>query len=682
MSALGLAGVYTGIDTDLIVARVMAIESRPLARLEERKDTWLEKQAAVEEIQSRFADLKLHVNNMRDIDNLRSVLAATSDADIITATSSGGATEGAHQVVVNRLATGEKEVHDGVTPTETWTHDLSVAGADDEYFSAAEISNNTGTNYKFVFQFGSESQVTVDLSAYDATGITLNELVSEINTAAGYSAASAASVGSQYNLRIQAQNAGGDRALVITDDDSVDALDNTDDFTQTVDGDVGADAIVGAGTFVYTYDGVTRTVTTTASTSLGALRDLINNDAGNPGLTASILDYEVDATHRYHLVLSGDNTGSDYTITVEAATTLSGFSPGSFEETMAAQDAQIRVDGYPAADWIERSSNSISDVIEGVTLNLNGTGTASVTLTRDTGQLRQDVQNLVNIYNGIVLVVDEYTGYDDVTGAGGILQGDGDIAGMVGWIRSIITSTVPGFADGMDTYTLAAHLGIEIDSYGMLSLDKPTPLMTDEPTLADALAEDYQAVLNLIATSGTGGSTSSYIQFTSAAESTTPGVYEVEVDFDGGGTITAARIRTEGETEWNTATVNGNVVTGMSGKPEQFMQLVVTWDGSSSTQSAEVRVRRGLAGALYDRLEDILDVEDGAITVKKTANQRAIDELTVSIARQEDRLADKEARLLAKYARLEATLARLGSFTAAFDALFTQLAAMNSARNR
>ncbi|GAG10658.1 unnamed protein product, partial [marine sediment metagenome] len=271
---------------------------------------------------------------------------------------------------------------------ETWTHDLCVAGADDEYFSAAEISNNAGENYKFVFQFGSESQVTVDLSAYDATGITLNELVSEINTSAGYTAASAAAQGSQYNLRIQAQNA-GDRALVITDDNSVDELDNTDDFTQTVDGDVGADAIVGAGTFVYTYNGVTRTVTTTASTSLGALRDLINNDAGNPGLSASILEYEVDADHKYHLVLSGDNTGSDYTITVEAATTLSGFAPGSFQETMTAEDSQIRVDGYPPADWIERSSNSISDVIEGVTLNLNGTGTASVTLNRDTGQLEQ-----------------------------------------------------------------------------------------------------------------------------------------------------------------------------------------------------------------------------------------------------------------------------------------------------
>lgn len=380
---------------------------------------------------------------------------------------------------------------------------------------------------------------------------------------------------------------------------------------------------------MYTYNGVTRTVTTTADTSLGALRDLINNDAGNPGLSASILEYEVDADHKYHLVLSGDNTGSDYTITVEAATTLSGFAPGSFEETMAAQDSQIRVDGYPSADWIERSSNSISDVIEGVTLNLNGTGTASVTLARDTGQLGQDLQNLVNIYNGIVLVVDEYTGYDDVTGAGGVLQGDGDIAGMVGWIRSIITSTVPGFVDGMDTYTLAAHLGIEIDSYGMLSLDEST--MIGAATLADALAEDYQAVLNLIGTSGTGGSTSSYIQFTSADESTTPGVYEVEVDFDGGGTITAARIRTEGETEWNDATVNDNVVTGMSGKPEQFMQLVVTWDGSSTTQSAEVRVRRGLAGALYDRLEDILDAEDGAMTVKKTANQDAVDELTIAI---------------------------------------------------
>ena len=384
----------------------------------------------------------------------------------------------------------------------------------------------------------------------------------------------------------------------------------------------------------------------------------------------------MDADHKYHLVLGGDNTGSDYTITVEAATTLSGFNAASFDETLTAQDSQIKVDGYPSgpSNWIERSANAISDVIDGVTINLRGTGTANVTLTRDTGQLKQDLQNLVNIYNGIVLVVDEYTGYDDVSEASGVLQGDGDIATMVGWIRSIMTSTVPGFVDGTDTYTLAAHLGIEIDSYGMLSLDKPTPLMTDEPTLADALAEDYQAVLDLIGTSG-------YIQFSSAVKSTTPGVYEVEVDFDGGGTITAARIRAEGETEWNTATVNGNTVTGASGKPEQYLTLTVTWDGSSSTQSADVRVRQGFAGALYDRCEDILDTVDGSMTVKKKANQKAIDELTIRILRQEERLAEKEVRLLAKYARLEATLVRIQSYTAAFDALFTQLAAMNSARN-
>lgn len=681
MSSLALSGIYSGIDTDIIVAQLLAVESRPLTVLQDRRSAWLEKQAALEEIEGRFEDLKSHLAGMRHISSLRSVLAASSDADIVTASASGTASEGVHEIVVNRLAQGEKEVHDGVAPTETWTHALGVAGADDEYLSAEQISDNTGANYKFVFQFGSEPQVEVDLSTYDLTGITLNDLAGEINTAAGYSAASAALEGGQYKLRIQAQNGGEGRALTVTDDSSVDLLDSTEDFVQTVDGSVGADTIVGAGTFVYTYNGVTRTITTTATTSLGELRDLINNDGSNPGVSASILEYEVDASHIHHLVLSGSDTGDDYAITIEGATTLAGFGASTFTQTMAAQDAQIRVDGYPAdSNWIERSSNSIGNLIDGVTLNLQDTGTVTVTLTRDTAGLREDVQNLVNIYNGIVLVVNEYTGYDEGTGEGGVLQGDGGIATMVGRIRSILISTVPGFVDGTDTFTLAGHIGLNIDPDGMLGLDTSTVI--NAPTLADALEEDYRAVLDLLATSRTGGSTSEYIQFTAAGDGTTGGVYEVEVDFDGAGDITAARIRTKGQTEWNDATVDGNVVTGVAGKPEESLTLTVTWDGSSTTQSAEVNVRKGLAGVLYDEVSDILDPLDGAIKAKNDAYQNSIGELQTRITIQEERLAAKEVRLRGKYARLEATLARLDSFRGAFEALFTQLNSMNNARNR
>ena len=55
--------------------------------------------------------------------------------------------------------------------------------------------------------------------------------------------------------------------------------------------------------------------------------------------------------------------------------TLTGFASADFTETRSAQDSLIKVDAYPtgADDWISRSSNTIDDVISGVTLHLHDT---------------------------------------------------------------------------------------------------------------------------------------------------------------------------------------------------------------------------------------------------------------------------------------------------------------------
>src|SRR4030042_191653 len=72
-----------------------------------------------------------------------------------------------------------------------------------------------------------------------------------------------------------------------------------------------------AGTFIYSYNHHETTITTTATTTLEGLVGLINNDANNPGVTASLLYYN-DA---YHLVLNGNDAGTDYAISVTASST-------------------------------------------------------------------------------------------------------------------------------------------------------------------------------------------------------------------------------------------------------------------------------------------------------------------------------------------------------------------------
>lgn len=78
-----------------------------------------------------------------------------------------------------------------------------------------------------------------------------------------------------------------------------------------------ADDMVGAGTFIYSYNHRESIITTTADTTLNDLVGLINNDANNPGVTADMLYYN----GAYHLMLNGKDAGSDYAISINASNT-------------------------------------------------------------------------------------------------------------------------------------------------------------------------------------------------------------------------------------------------------------------------------------------------------------------------------------------------------------------------
>jgi flagellar hook-associated protein 2 len=79
--------------------------------------------------------------------------------------------------------------------------------------------------------------------------------------------------------------------------------------------------LVGEGTFIYSYNNEETSVTTTAGTTLEDLVGLINNDSDNPGVNASLLLYDDGNDGVYHLVLSGQDSGSDYTISINGSST-------------------------------------------------------------------------------------------------------------------------------------------------------------------------------------------------------------------------------------------------------------------------------------------------------------------------------------------------------------------------
>jgi len=541
--AIQMSGVFTGIDTDTLVSRVMAIGARPVALLEVRKEEYESQQTAVQDIESRLSQFKSLVDDLRDAAALREVSATSGDQEVLRATVGEGASEGFHSITINQMAQSARRVHDGVEALDT---------------------------------------------------------------------------------------------------------------------------LVGAGAFVYTHDGVTRTIQATEDTTLEDLASLINNDASNPGVVASVLEYDAGGSEVFHLVLAGKQSGSDYGITVEAETTLSGFAAADFAETQTAQDAQVRVDGYPAGDWIERSGNVITDVIPGVSLRLQSAGTTTLTLTKSTDGLKTDLQNLISVYNGLADKIDQYTGYDEDEQSGGVLQGDATINSVLSTLRRPLTGTVDGFLDGSDAFALASHFGIELNDEYRFELDAST--------FNDAVDTDYDAVLALIGAASSGTTDSDYIQFDTAGDTTDAGTYEVQVSFGPTGSVTQAQIRRVGETAWRNLNFDGNTLTGQIGTDEEGLKLTAVWDGVSGTQTADVRVRRGFAGTLYNAVESMLS-STGLIEGRKDQIQEQIDALDANIERQTARLEAQEERLRAQYARMEATLAKLESQQSAIDAMVQSLEA-------
>jgi flagellar hook-associated protein 2 len=75
---------------------------------------------------------------------------------------------------------------------------------------------------------------------------------------------------------------------------------------------------VGGGTFIYSYNNQERVITAIADeTTLEDFVNLINNDEDNPGVTASLL-YQGG---KYHLMLTGQNSGQNYQISVNTSST-------------------------------------------------------------------------------------------------------------------------------------------------------------------------------------------------------------------------------------------------------------------------------------------------------------------------------------------------------------------------
>lgn len=267
-------------------------------------------------------------------------------------------------------------------------------------------------------------------------------------------------------------------------------------------------ALVGAGTFTVTVGGTDHTVVTDGTATLADL--VAEIDSLDVGVDAGILG---TGTGEYRLFMRATSSGSDAAFTVSATHA----SLGAMSVVEQGVDARLIIGSGPGAITVERASNTVSDLVPGVTLTLSATTTAPVTVTvaRDLDAAVDAIKGAVGELNSTLSLLTDLTRSGE-NGAGP-LAGDAAARSLVLQIRGLLSSRVSGVGS---TYPTAASAGVSLTRTGTLTVD--------DAKLRQALEADFEAVADLF--SGVGAtSTDGRVAYASSTSSTAPGSYLVNV---------------------------------------------------------------------------------------------------------------------------------------------------------
>jgi flagellar capping protein FliD len=366
------------------------------------------------------------------------------------------------------------------------------------------------------------------------------------------------------------------------------------------------------------------------------------------------------------ITVTGEPLNVDGTLTFTFADTLGDVSmilidSSGLSQTLSATEQTKGIDEY-----ISRSSNTVDDVIYGVTLHLHDVTDSSgekLTLTRDIASVKEKLNSMVTAYNEAVAYIKEKTGYNDVLKTAGLLMGDYVVSTIRNQLYTPLIAQTAGFIEDVDSFLLPGQIGLQLNSDGTITFDSNT--------FDEAIAEDYMGVLAVIGADKTGSSDSNIIRFHQASSNyTTAGTYDVKVTIENHA-ITGVQIKlhSEGESAWRVAAYSGNIVTGDSSfdekgdpvYPENGLQLSVDLSQNNDEYTATVRVKQGFAGALEDVLDKMLKAATGSIDIDQEHIDATIDELQKRIQDEQDRNARTENRLVERFARLEKMLALIQS---------------------
>jgi flagellar hook-associated protein 2 len=394
-----VSGLVSGLSTDDIITKLMAIENKPLESLETKKADITTKLTAWRSFNTRFQAFSTTVDDLADKETFKGGTATSSNSDLVEASTSGAVSSGSYTIAVKSLAQ---------------THQVSSQG-----YSSESAVIGTGT---ISIKVGSAQFAPIELKS--------------------------------------------------------------------------------------------------GSNTLSSLKNLIND--GNYGVEASIVNTGGE-TPQYKLLLTSNTTGSKGEI--EVTSELSDGTTPEFTQIQAATDAHVVLgksgDGSTPID-IYSSSNTVSDLIPGVTLDLKGadeTEEINITVAQSTTSAKTAINGFIEQFNNLSDYFADQFYYDSATEKTGTLFSDTTLINVKSELYNMVTSI---FGTGSSINSLQ-QMGISIDDSGQLTIE-------DSDALDAALEDNLDDTIKFFTDSENGFATKLQAYVESANDST-EGIFTTTEDY-------------------------------------------------------------------------------------------------------------------------------------------------------
>jgi flagellar hook-associated protein 2 len=248
-------------------------------------------------------------------------------------------------------------------------------------------------------------------------------------------------------------------------------------------------------------------------TSSSTISDIVEqfNSQSNEG-TASIINVGTQAAPSYALSISTKNSGTEKgSIAVSAGTAVASSGALASNTISQAQDAVFTLSGV--AGTITKSTNTVTDLIQGVTLEIGGVGASTVKTGTDAAASTKKTKEFVDAYNEVLTFISENDTVTEVVKKGEKTNVFGSLSNtsLDESIKDTIRSALSGLntSEGGSTIILA-DLGITTERNGNLKFDEDAfkKTLNSNPTGVESLLQKLGDTLG-----GTQGKIAQYTQF-------------------------------------------------------------------------------------------------------------------------------------------------------------------------